>query len=262
MTNTVLLFDIGNTNIKIGITQREDLATTYVLPTDPHQTSDSIGFRIVDVLSHMSISPDEITACIGSSVVPDMNPIIRNAVKRYLNQRLLLAPEDVPIPLENRYTRPEQVGADRLVGAYAARKLYPDARSIVSVDFGTATTFDCVQDNAYLGGLICPGVKSAASALASNTAKLPQISLEVHSDMPVFGRSTSTSINHGFIFGFAAMTEGLCERLSHTLEGPMQVVATGGFAKDIARVTSCFDHVRSDLLMEGLRLLYLESGIR
>ncbi|MCG8532494.1 MAG: type III pantothenate kinase [Desulfovibrionales bacterium] len=259
MTNAVLLFDIGNTNIKIGITQRELLATTYVLPTDPHQTCDSIGFRILDILSHLGLGIDAIDACVGSSVVPDMNPIVRAAVKRYVKQPLLLAPEDISIPLENHYERPEQVGADRLVGAYAARKLYPEARSIVSVDFGTATTFDCVQDNAYLGGLICPGVKSAASALASNTAKLPQISLEVQSNMPVFGRSTSTSINHGFIFGFASMTEGLCKRLADTLEGPMQVVATGGFAKDIARVTPCFDHVRPDLLMEGLRILYLEN---
>ena len=262
MSNTVLLFDIGNTNIKVGITYGEGLTTTYVLPTDPHQTSDSIGFRILDALKHMSISPDDVTACIGSSVVPDMNPIVHKATERFLKNELLLAPEDIPIPLENRYTRPEQVGADRLIGAYAARKLYPNARSIVSVDFGTATTFDCVQDNAYLGGLICPGVRSAASALHSNTAKLPQISLEVHSDMPVFGRSTSTSINHGFIFGFASMTEGLCKRLSSALEGPLEVVATGGFAKDIARVTPCFNHVRPDLLMEGLRILYLESGIR
>ena len=101
MNNAVLLFDIGNTNIKIGITQSEVLATTYVLPTDPHQTSDSIGLRILDVLKHMGLATESIEACVGSSVVPDMNPIVRSAVKRYLKQPLLLAPEDIPIPLEN-----------------------------------------------------------------------------------------------------------------------------------------------------------------
>ncbi|UZP66868.1 type III pantothenate kinase [Desulfovibrio mangrovi] len=262
MKKTLLLFDIGNTNVKIGMADQTGLTTSYVLPTDQHQTPDSIGLRLMDIVRHAGFAPDEIEACVGSSVVPSFDPIIRDALARYFGKRLLLAPGDIPVPLENRYTHPEQVGADRLVAAFAARRLYPEPRSLVSVDYGTATTFDCVEDNAYLGGLICPGVKSSAGALASRTAKLPRISLEISGDMPVVGRDTSTSLNHGFIFGFAAMTEGICQRLGNVLQGPMQVVATGGFAQSIARVASCFDHVRPDLLLEGLRLLYMESGIK
>ncbi len=262
MKKMILLFDIGNTNVKIGMANSAGVTTSYVLPTDQHQTSDSIGLRLLDVLRHAGLAPDDVTACVGSSVVPSLDPIIRDACERYCSKPLRLAARDIPVPLENRYTHPEQVGADRLVAAFAARRLFPDPRSLVSVDYGTATTFDCVEGDAYLGGLICPGVKSSAGALASRTAKLPRISLEISEDLPVVGRSTSTSLNHGFIFGFAAMTEGICQRLTGVLEGPMQVVATGGFAQSIARVATCFDHVRPDLLLEGLRLLYMESGIR
>ena len=260
MTKTILLFDIGNTNVKIGMADHEKLYEAYVLPTDPHQTADSIGLRMLDVLRHYGITPADIEACIGSSVVPSFDPLMRAACERYFNKPLRLAPNDISIPLENKYALPDQVGADRLVGAYAARRLFPDHPVVISVDYGTATTFDCVQGQAYLGGLICPGVKSSAGALASNTAKLPRISLEVSSKMPVVGRSTSTSLNHGFIFGFASMTEGLVNKLTETMEGPAAIVATGGFASSIARVTNCFDAVKPDLLLEGLRMLYVELG--
>ena len=120
-----------------------------------------------------------------------------------------------------------------------------------------ATNFDCVTGNAYLGGLICPGVMSSLGALATRTAQLPRIALTAHADVPIVGRSTVTSLNHGFLFGFASMTEGLYARLTKTLEGPVAFVATGGFAPDVARVVDCFDLVRPDLVLEGLRLLWL-----
>jgi pantothenate kinase, type III len=253
---TVLLFDIGNTNTKIGIYAGSESIISYTLPTTGRNTADSLGLCLLDILRHMRIDPDSITAALASSVVPHMGQMAKLACARFLNTRLLFAPEDVPIPLENRYARPHEVGADRLVGAYAARMLFPEAAAIISVDFGTATTFDCVEGNAYLGGLICPGVLSSVSALAAGTAKLPNISLEVESDTPAPGRSTATSLNHGFVFGFASMTEGLTTRLAKNMQNPVCIVGTGGFAKSLAKVTSCFDAVRPDLLLEGLRLLH------
>ncbi len=262
MASLFLLFDIGNTNIKVGIAFEERLYASYVLPTDTRQTSDSMGLRLLDLVAHAGYAPRDITACVGSSVVPSADPLLRRACERYFDCSLLLASGDLEIPLENRYERPQEVGADRLVAAYAVRRLWPEPRSIVSVDYGTATTFDCVQGDAYLGGLICPGVYSAAGALATGTARLPRISLEVHEYAPAIGRSTSTSLNHGFTFGFAAMTEGVCARLADMLEPSMQVVGTGGFATAIGRVSRCFTRVRPDLLLEGLRMLYKESGIK
>ena len=254
----VLYFDIGNTNTKIGVGAGDSPLASYVLPSDERQTADQFGLTLLDLLRHMALEPGDISACVASSVVPGMGLLIARACQRFLGLRLLFAPEDLSIPLENRYALPHEVGADRLVGAYAARRLFPQAASIISIDFGTATTFDCVEGNAYLGGLICPGVQSSASALASNTAKLPRISLEVKDKIPAPGRSTATSLNHGFVFGFAAMAEGLTARLAEGLRAPVTVVGTGGFAAALAEVASCFHSVHPDLLLEGLRLLYRE----
>lgn len=125
MTQHFLLFDIGNTNVKIGIAVETAVLTSYVLPTDPGQTADSIGLRLLEVLRHAGLGPSDVGACVASSVVPGVNPLIRRACERYLYRKLLFAPGDIAIPLENRYERPAEVGADRLVAAYAARRLYP-----------------------------------------------------------------------------------------------------------------------------------------
>lgn len=258
MSGCLLCFDIGNTNTKIGVSAGASAVASYILPSDERQTADQFGLSLLEILRHTRIAPADVTACVASSVAPGMSLVIRLACERFLEKNVLFAPEDLPIPLENRYALPHEVGADRLVGAYAARRLLPDAASIISVDFGTATTFDCVEDNAYLGGLICPGIQSSAAALALRTAKLPRISLELRETRPAPGRSTATSLNHGFIFGFAAMAEGLTARLAEGMRQPVRVVGTGGFSTALARVTPCFHAVRPDLLLEGLRRLYAE----
>lgn len=258
MPITTLLFDIGNTNIKIGFADASGIKAQFTLPTDSRQTADGLGLSLIGLCRHMNVDPAKLDACVASSVAPVIAHLVRKACHTFLGHTVLFAPEDIPIALENKYARPQEVGADRLVGAYAARRLMPGAKSIISVDYGTATTFDFVTDDVYLGGLICPGVYSSVEALASRTAKLPHIALDIDAGEPVVGRSTAESINHGFVFGFAAMTEGLCARLSKTLPGPVEIVATGGFAQSLARVTRCFTMVRPDLLLEGLRLLYAE----
>lgn len=262
MSITTLLFDIGNTNIKIGFADDAGVAAQFTLPTDTRQTADGIGLALEGLCRHAGVLPENLEACVASSVAPVIAHLVRNACRTFLGHTLLFAPEDIPIPLENKYARPQEVGADRLVGAYAARRLMPEARSIISVDYGTATTFDFVTDTTYLGGLICPGVYSSVEALASRTAKLPHIALETDAHEPAIGKSTAESINHGFVFGFAAMTEGLCARLAATLPGPVHCIATGGFARSLSRVTSCFTMVRPDLLLEGLRLLYRDGAGR
>lgn len=255
-----LLIDIGNTSMKIGVAHAEAVLTSYTLPTDASQSGDSLGFQLMRVLEHAGVpfkgENTRLAACLVSSVVPRMDPLVRHACERYLDISPVFAHQDMPVPLENRYERPSEVGADRIVAAYGARRLFPEARSVVSVDYGTATTFDCVTGGSYLGGLICPGIMSSLGALASRTAQLPKIALATEADAPIVCRNTVTSLSHGFLFGFAAMTEGLCKRLRETLQGPVAFVATGGFAPDVARVTDCFDLVRPDLILEALRLLW------
>ena len=163
------------------------------------------------------------------------------------------------MPLENRYERPAEVGADRLVGAYAARRMYPEIPSLLVVDFGTAVTIDCVSGDAYMGGLIFPGPRTALTALSREAAKLPRVNLDVRADEPTPGRNTTTSIQHGLVFGFACMVEGLTQRLKRQMSGPVKVLGTGGFAASIARVSPVFDQVLPMLLLDGLRRLHYEE---
>ncbi len=255
----LLLFDIGNTNIKIGIADVQAVHRSFALPSGLDHTGDSLGLLITQVLAQaeMAGAPE---AVLVSSVVPRLDPLLRRACSDYLGREALFAPQDLPVPLRINYHRPEEIGADRLVGAYAARRLFPEHKSIICVDYGTATTIEYIEGDTYAGGLICPGVFSSANALATRTAKLPGVSLEIEADKPLPVTSTSMCINHGFVFGFAAMTEGLCARIAADVEGPVFVLGTGGFAASIAKVSKCFDAVRPDLILDGLRLLYQQKA--
>ncbi|MDO5536120.1 MAG: type III pantothenate kinase, partial [Desulfovibrionaceae bacterium] len=222
-------------------------------------TSDNLGLVLASLIRHAGAEGIRFAACVACSVVPAMDQLIREAAARFAGCPTFFTPADLPIPLENRYLRAEQVGADRLLAAYAARVLYPQTRSLIVIDFGTAVTFDCVQDNAYLGGLIFPGPQTALNALAGATAKLPGVSLECDTDEPAPGRDTVTSIRHGVLFGFASMVDGLTARLSAGLEGPCRIIGTGGFAATLARLSPTLQEVRKGLLLQGLEMLYREQ---
>jgi len=250
---TILLFDVGNTNTKIGFSTRSEIGLSFVLPTDPGGTSDSWGLRLLEICRVAGYAPKDIVGGAVSSVVPPMNPILKSAVKKFLSCDLKFVPKDIELPLENKYERPWEVGADRLVTAFSGRCI-SDSENIIVVDFGTATTFDCVVGNAYMGGLICPGVMSSTKALSSETAKLPHITLELESTVVRPGKSTADSLNQGLIFGFAAMVEGLSQRLRGTLGGEVELIATGGFASKIAEVCCAIDRVEPTLLLDGLRM--------
>ncbi|WP_027720300.1 type III pantothenate kinase [Maridesulfovibrio zosterae] len=251
--DTILLFDVGNTNTKIGFSTYDKIGPSFVLPTDPGGTSDSWGLKLLEICRVAGYSTEDILGGAVSSVVPPMNPILKSAVERFFPCELKFVPSSIPLTLNNKYERPWEVGADRLVTAFAARNI-SESRSLIVVDFGTATTFDCVVDNDYMGGLICPGVLSSTKALATGTAKLPHISLEIESNVIRPGKSTADSLNQGLIFGFAAMVEGLSERLGNTLGGEVELIATGGFATRIAEVCRAIDRVEPTLLLDGLRM--------
>jgi type III pantothenate kinase len=257
----LLLFDIGNTNIKLGLYRPGSGLASYVLPTPRLSTADQMGLDFLALLKMEGVLPEELRDILAVSVVPPVNPMLRQACKRFLGKAPVFVPDDWPVPLENRYQRPEQVGADRLVAAYAARRQCP-TNCVVCVDFGTATTFDVVRGQSYLGGLICPGVLSSARALAQDTAKLPPIDLEPKSLKLTIGRNTEESLNQGLLFGFAAMVEGLLNRLEDDLGEPITVVSTGGFASQLARVCPAIANVRPELLLEGLRFVYEGTAAR
>lgn len=255
----VLLFDVGNTNVKVCLADEKGLGRTYSLPSTNRETSDSLGLTVATICAREGVAEGRVRAWVLSSVVPPLSGLLKAACADYFSCPALSVPGDIDLPLENRYARPQEVGADRLLGAFAARRMFADPTLIV-VDFGTATTFDCVQGNAYLGGLICPGVLSSVTALGTQTAKLPQISLELDSADLDIGTSTRQSLNHGVLFGFAALLEGLTARLKKRLDAPdARVVATGGFARQLSAITTCIDDLAPDLLMQGLAAAYFQK---
>lgn len=259
MASGLLLCDIGNTCIKIGIANEQGLGPSFSLPTMRNITGDSLGLDLLAILAKAGVAPHEIEACVASSVAPYVDPCLRQAVERYLGCPLLFGGADLAVPLENRYLRPGEVGADRLIGAYAARKLFPEPASLIIVDYGTAVTFDCVEANAYLGGLIFPGPGTATEALALRASLLPFVNLDMDGLEPTPGRDTRTSIQHGIVFGFVSLTEGLCDRLGRQLQQPVFVVGTGGMARSLSRFMETFDALVPELLLGGLRLLYMEN---
>lgn len=262
MADALLLVDIGNTCIKLLFSGLDSPERACSLPTKAAYTVDSLGLSLRQLLGLHGVDYSALKACLVCSVVPDVAALFYLACERYLHLRPLSFPEDFSIDLANGYERPQEVGADRLLAAFAARRLFPEARSLISVDFGTATTFDCVTENTYLGGLICPGLFSSRDALASATAKLPRISLAMVDREVSIGKNTAMSMAQGFLFGFAAMTEGLCERLKRQMPGPVFVVGTGGVARELSDICRAFDAVRPDLILEGLKLLWLEGRRR
>jgi len=250
----VLLFDAGNTNTKICLADDQGLGESYTLPTRPANTADDWGLKIEAILARQGVSADDVEACVISSVVPPLDPLIMDMAQRFLDCEPYFAGRNLPIDLENEYARPEQVGADILVGCLSARLTY-EHQNLIVIDFGTATTLACVQGTAFKGGLICPGILSSTSALSSGTAKLPKVDLEIKSQDLHWGKSTEECLNQGLVFGFASMVDGLVEKLSVQMDDPF-VVATGGLSRNVAQVSERIDELRPELVMEGLWMAY------
>lgn len=260
MRENLLLFDVGNTTTKVGLRAGEEMRQ-FAFRTDSHLTPDDIGLKLLFLLDRAGLPADSVEAAVISSVVPGADPELAAAIDRYVGCPVFFVPRDIPVPLENRYRNPSEVGADRLVVSCAARMLFPDAPSLIVIDSGTALTFDCVSGNAYLGGLIFPGPATALDALAGAAAKLPRISLQTDAAAPEPCIDTATSIRHGIVFGFASLVDGLTARLSAGLPGPVRVIGTGGFLQMIAGRVDALDDILPALLLDGLAMLYRQYRI-
>ena len=248
------MIDIGNSRVKFGLGSPEGVAWVRSASTPESREAGVLAGWLGEVCRGVRVD-----ACVACTVAPDMETVLRAACAEVMpGAPVLFLGRELVVPIESRYARPEELGPDRLVSAYAARELYPAEGHIVA-GFGTATTFDCVSHGAYAGGLICPGVGSSGEALAGMTARLPAPDLEAVPDTPAMGRTTAECLGLGFVMGFAAMAEGVCSRLRAMLPEPVVIVATGGHGERISRAAACFDHVRPDLVLEGLRLAYQRS---
>ncbi|OAB43459.1 type III pantothenate kinase [Paenibacillus antarcticus] len=250
----ILVVDIGNTNIVLGIYNNRELVHHFRLGTTRQSTVDEYGVMIFNLFRMSDISVKDIEGVIISSVVPPLVNVFEEMCQKFIYKIPLVVGPGIKTGLNLRYENPREVGADRIVNAVAAVNQYKGP--LVVVDFGTATTFDCIDAKGnYLGGAIVPGIGIATEALYQRASKLPRIELE--KPKKVIGRNTIHAMQAGIIFGYAGQVDGIVERIKVEMEAPnLKVVATGGLAELIASETKCIQEVNSMLTLEGLRLIY------
>lgn len=257
----LLAVDVGNTNISFGLVRSGNLVATRRAATHRALTADEIEVALDGLLRLDGASLADVDAIALASVVPSVTVAFeRIAVRRSLP---ILVASAGTVPLAIRVDRPDEVGADRLVNAFAAARLY--GTPAVVVDFGTATTLDCVAaDGAYVGGAIAPGLELGLEALAARTAKLPRI--ELRTPDRAIGRDTVSAMQAGTIFGYQALAAGLLSRVRRELAdlagvapGGVHAVLTGGLS--VAPWAQALDGVEAidpDLTLKGLAILHAE----
>jgi type III pantothenate kinase len=253
----LLAIDVGNTNIVLGVFAGNRLTHSWRLMTVRGRTSDELGLHTVELLERAGTPPSKITGVVLASVVPPLTGAMIEMCRRYLATEPLNLEPGVHTGMPILYDNPAEVGADRIVNSMAAFEAYGRGkhRPLIVVDFGTATTFDCISAKGeYLGGVICPGIGISADALFQRAARLPRI--DVKKPAHVIGRTTVTSMQSGLFFGYVGMVEGLVARLQKELGGWAYCVATGGLAEVISPETHAVDVVDRDLTMRGLKLLW------
>jgi len=249
----ILVFDVGNTNMVVGVYEKENLLTHWRVRTDTLRTSDEYGMMLNSLFHYHNLSMQEVKAVVVSSVVPTLMMELEWMSKRYFSCRPLVVGPGVKTGLAIKYDNPREVGADRVVNAVAAFQKY--GGPLIIVDFGTATTF-CVVNEAgeYLGGAIAPGIRISTEALTTRASKLPRVELTVPKS--VIGKNTVMSMKVGIMYGFVGQVEGLISRMKKEIEGVPRVIATGGLATIIARETDSIDIIDEFLTLDGLRIIY------
>ena len=254
----LLTMDVGNTNITCGLWVGDELKADWRLATRRDYTLDEIGLVIGGMLASDGYYFTDVSGFIISSVVPPMRPALERFGTKYVKIRpiFLEAHRQTLVPL--RYDNPMEMGADRVAVSLAAYRRY--RQSLIVVDMGTATTFDCISDKGeHLGGAIAPGLRLSAEALFQKASRLPRLELF---DLPkkAMAKDTTSSINVGIIYGYISLVDGLTRRLKREL-GAAKVIATGGLATLISKESEQIEEVLPDLALEGLKIFYHEMNL-
>lgn len=249
----ILVFDVGNTNVVLGIFDGEELLTSWRIGTDPRRTADDLGMLVKNLFDFRGLRFQDVDALVMSSVVPPLTPALCQMCRKYFGKEPLVVGPGVKTGMPIRYENPREVGADRIVNAVAVAHRY--GVPAVIVDFGTATTFCAVSRTGdYLGGAIAPGIGVSMEALFAKAAKLPRI--ELSRPAQVIGKNTVASMQSGFYYGFIGQVEGIVRRMKAEIGEDAVVVATGGLAELICSGTECVDHVDPYLTLWGLKIIY------
>jgi type III pantothenate kinase len=257
MSHNLLVVDVGNTNIVLGIYRDDELITSWRLATARDRTADEYGIVAKQLVTQ--VFDEKLHGAIVSSVVPPLNGAVRTMLSQYFGVEPMFVEPGVKTGVAIHVDNPQEVGADRIVNCVAAHDQYGGPTIIV--DFGTATTFDLVTEDArYVGGVIAPGLNISAEALFARAARLPRV--DIRRPPHVIGTNTVVNMQSGLYFGYLGLVDGILSRIKREIEGIRKIVATGGLAVLFAEDSEHIDAIDSELTLKGLKIVYERNVAR
>ena len=250
----LLTIDVGNTNITVGVFKGKEIVNTFRLTTKQSRTSDEYAIHLSGMLLQNGIRFQDIKDVIISSVVPNVMHSLGSAIIKYFGLKPIIVGPGIRTGIRIATTNPKETGADRIVDAVAGYELY--GGPVIVVDFGTATTYDLItQDGRFVGGVTSPGIRTSANALWQQAAKLPEI--EIRKPKNILAKDTVTSMQGGLVYGYIGQTEYIIRKMKEESGlGKINVVATGGLGKMIAKETSFINYYDANLTLKGLQIIY------
>jgi type III pantothenate kinase len=249
----ILVFDVGNSNIVLGVFKGSELVADWRISTKRERTADEYGIMLKDLFAIAKIDMSLVNDTVISTVVPPLTSILERACQKYLHHTPLIVGPGIKTGLPINYENPREVGADRIVNAVAGLELY--GSPLIIIDFGTATTYCAINAKGeYLGGAIAPGVGISMEALFMRAAKLPRV--ELIKPASVIGKNTITSMQAGIFYGYVGQVDEIIKRMKKELGVNATAVATGGLACLICQESKEINHVDPFLTLTGLRLIY------
>lgn len=250
----LLVIDVGNTNITLGVFSKEELIGTFRLTTKTPRTSDEYGIDICNLLEHRNFTIKDIDDVTIASVVPDTMYSITSAIIKYFDITPIIVGPGIKTGIRLAMDNPKEVGADRIVDAVGAYELY--GGPVIVIDFGTATTYDLItQDGTFGAGVTSPGISTSVKALWQEAAKLPKI--EIKKPASILARETVSSMQAGIVYGYIGQTEYIIRKMKEESKiSDIKVIATGGLGKIIAEETQMIDIYDPNLTLKGLQCIY------
>lgn len=250
----LLVVDVGNTNITLGVFNEEDLIARFRLTTKMQRTSDEFGICICDLLEHRNLQVSDIDDIIVASVVPNIMHSLLSGMIKYFNIIPIVVEAGIKTGIKLKVENPKQIGADRIVDVVGAKELY--GGPIIVIDFGTATTYDLLNEaGEFIAGVTAPGIRTSARALWQEAAKLPEI--EIRKPESILAKETISSMQAGLVYGQIGQTEYIIECMKRESGiHNIKTVATGGMGAVIARETKSIDIYNPELTLYGIRFIY------
>ena len=253
----LLAIDVGNTSIANGVFDKDNLVSTFSIDTNKNFSAEEFSYALSKKINETGLGLASINSSIISSVVPELRHTLLNSVNSLFGHEPIEVSHETKTNMPILYDFPQDVGADRIVNAVAAYDKF--GKSTIVVDFGTATTFDCISEKGeYLGGVIAPGIKISSDALTENASKLPSVRIEKPGN--IIGKNTVESMQAGIFYGYVSMVDGMIRKLRESMKTDSRVISTGGFSNIISVESELIQHTDEFLTLKGLNLIFKLNG--